>query len=200
MKISHYSVFIKILRLYRKFASRVRFFKAKLCLTTQVVYTSKPKCMQKVRFIGEGKVVLGKCVQLGVVPSPYKSTSEIYIEARFKGAEVEIGNRVCINNGASIIADKSRISIGEDTLIGPNFTCFDSNFHNILPSKRSGRDYNCKHVEIGNNVFIGANVTILRGTTIGDDSVIGAGCVVSGIIPKGSFVSVGEKKIEPLKY
>ncbi|MGF1883296.1 acyltransferase [Vibrio splendidus] len=200
MKRNHYSVFRKVLSLYRKVASRVNFFKAKLCLTTQVVYTSKPKCMQKVRFVGEGKVVLGKCVQLGVVPSPYKSTSEIYIEARFKGAEVEIGNRVCINNGASIIADKSKISIGEDTLIGPNFTCFDSNFHNILPNKRLGSDYNCRRVEIGKNVFIGANVTILRGAIIGDDSVIGAGCVVNGIIPKGSIVSFGGQRIEQIKY
>lgn len=133
--------------------------------------------------------MLGDGCSLGVYPSPNLYHGECYIEARNPEAEVVIGERVFINNNATIIADKSSIQIGDDTLIGPNFMCFDSNFHPLDPNKRLSSDYQSNPVKIGKNVFIGANVMILKGTIIGDDSIIGAGCVVSGIISDGVIVT-----------
>ncbi|WP_310596827.1 hypothetical protein [Aeromonas aquatica] len=52
-----------------------------------------------------------------------------------------IGDRVFINNDTTIIADESQISIADDTLIGPGFTCFDSNFYSLNPDKRVTGDY-----------------------------------------------------------
>lgn len=72
-------------------------------------------------------------------------------------------------------------------MIGPNFICFDSNFHSLRPDKRMSSDYSCKPVIIGRNVFIGANVTILQGMTIGDNSVICAGAVIDQCIPPNIF-------------
>lgn len=128
---------------------------------------------------------------MGVYPSPNLYHGEVYLEARHDSAEINIGQRVYINNNAVIIADKSSITIGDDTLIGPNFTCFDSNFHSLHPEKRLSSDYRCKMVTIGRNVFIGANVTVLQGVTIGDNSVIGAGAIISRDVPVNVIVKAG---------
>lgn len=153
--------------------------------------------VQSLHLQGRGSIILGRDCSLGVYPSPNLYHGECYLEARHPEAKLIIGERVFINNNVAIIADKSQISIGDDTLIGPGFTCFDSNFHSLNPDKRVTGNYKCKPVTIGCNVFIGANVTILQGVTIGDNSVIGAGIVVSRDVPanvicqrvdKGEFV------------
>lgn len=154
-----------------------------------VIYSKPPKVVQSLCCTGKGKIMLGDGVCLGVYPSPGLRYGELYLEARNSEAEIKIGNRVFINNNAVIIADKSKIEIGDDTLIGPNFTCFDSDFHSLHPERRLGSDYSCKEVVIGRNVFIGANVTILKGSIIGHNSVIGAGVVVNGVIPDNVIVS-----------
>lgn len=136
---------------------------------------------------------------LGVYPSPNFYQGECYLDARNPEAELIIGERVFINNNATIIADKSSIQIGDDTLIGPNFTCFDSNFHPLAPNKRLSSDYQSKPVTIGKNVSIGANVTILQGVTVGDNNVVGAGIVLRESIPSNVIVSVsGGLKFIPM--
>ena len=146
--------------------------------------------VQSLSLQGRGKIVLGNACSLGVYPSPNLYHGECYLEARNPESKLVIGNRVFINNNATIIADKSLIHIGDDTLIGPNFTCFDSNFHPLCPTKRLSADYRCKPVRIGRNVFIGANVTILQGVNIGENSVIGAGVVISNDVPANEIVKV----------
>jgi maltose O-acetyltransferase len=149
------------------------------------------KVNQTVRVEGMGVVEFNGNNTLGVYPSPYLHESSIYLEARSSSAKIIIDKNVVFNNNAVIIADKSTVHIGEFTLIGTNFTCFDSNFHSLNPKERlEDGPYTCKPVTIGRNVFIGSNVTILRGATIGDNTVIGAGCIVSGNIPKDSIVSI----------
>lgn len=143
--------------------------------------------VQSLSLQGRGKIVLGDSCSLGVYPSPNLYHGECYIEARNPEAEVIIGERVFINNNATIIADKSSIQIGDDTLIGPNFTCFDSNFHPIQPEKRLSKEYSSKPVSIGSNVFIGANVTVLKGVSIGDNSVISAGSVIENNVPANTI-------------
>lgn len=100
-----------------------------------------------------------------------------------KGAVVEIGDHVGIS--AVTISAFKRITIGSDTLIGGNVLITDSDWHSLDPSERFGDISNIKtaEVRIGRNVFIGTRSVILKGTVIGDNSVIGAGSVVSGTIP-----------------
>lgn len=167
----------------------------RLRLIPNVVCQGNVKVIQSLNLQGRGVIELGKDCVLGVHQSPFLYSGECYIEARNIGAKIIIGNRVSINNNAVIIADKSEIIIGDGTLIGPGFTCFDSNFHPIEPSNRLGNDYSCKPVNIGMNVFIGANVTILQGVTIGDNSVIGAGIVVDKDVPSNTIVKSGRELI-----
>jgi maltose O-acetyltransferase len=153
------------------------------------------RVMQSLNIQGRGKVSIANGCMLGVFPSPDFYRGELYIEARHSTSEVNIGERVYINNNAMIIADKSSINIGNDTLIGPNFICFDSNFHPLSAKNRLSQNYNCKPIYIGNNCFIGANVTVLKGVTIGDNSVIGSGAIIDFDIEANVVVKVEQ----PLK-
>ncbi len=137
---------------------------------------------------GLGKVQLGRC-NLGVWPSPYYLNGYIHIEAREATASIEIKDGVWINNNAVIIAERSSIHIGANTLIGSEFTVYDSDFHDLHPDRRLVGSHICRQVIIGNNVFIGSRVTILKGVTIGNNVVIAAGSVVSTDVPKDMIVA-----------
>jgi acetyltransferase-like isoleucine patch superfamily enzyme len=99
-------------------------------------------------------------------------------------AAIRIGDRVGISGG-SICAAKL-VEIGDDTLLGANVTIADTDFHSLYPALRAD---NCHptirtaEVRIGSRVFLGANSVILKGVSIGNNSVIGAGSVVTKDIP-----------------
>lgn len=143
------------------------------------------KIVQRITAQGRGGIEVGEGTQLGVYPSPGFKRGEFYLEARSASAQIIIGKNVFINNDCTIIADKSVIEIGDYTLIGPNFFCVDSDFHPLDPTQRLTSNYTCQPVKIGKNVFIGARVTILKGVSIGDNSVIAAGSVVAKDVPGG---------------
>lgn len=164
----------------------------KLGLLPNITCQGKVRVVQALNLQGKGNISINDGCVLGVYPSPNLQNGEFYLEARSDDAKINIGKQVYINNNAIIIADKTVITIGENTLIGPNFICFDSNFHSLHPEKRLSSDYRCKPVNIGCNVFIGANVTILQGVTIGDNSVIGAGLVIANDIPANVIVKASQ--------
>ena len=103
---------------------------------------------------------------------------------------IHLGNGVYCNQGVTFLDDND-IFIGDGVLIGPN-TVISTAGHTISTKYRDapkGIVHNfALPVTIGNNVWIGANVTILPGVTVGDNSVIGAGSVVSKDIPANSVV------------
>lgn len=115
-----------------------------------------------------------------------------------ENAKVSIGDRVYFNEGM-MISSKSSISIGSGCQFGPNVKIFDNNhcfdkLHGVLTSHSSSE------IQIGKNCWIAANVTILKGANIGNNCVIGAGCVVKGVIPSASIVSQKQKlKIVPIE-
>ena len=123
------------------------------------------------------------------------------ITTNAKDAVVEIGDHVGIS--AATISAFQKISIGDYTLIGGNVLITDSDWHAVDPAERMADSPNVKtaEIKIGKNVFIGTRAVILKGTVIGDHSVIGAGSVVSGVIPP-NVIACGNpcvvvKKIEP---
>lgn len=118
------------------------------------------------------------------------------IVSRTKEAKVSIGNNVGIS-GATIYARKG-ISIGDNTLIGGNVKIFDNDFHPIEVEARNIDDKNAirtREVVIGNDCFIGCNALILKGTKIGDGSVVGAGSVVCGEFPGGVVIAGNPAKV-----
>lgn len=104
------------------------------------------------------------------------------------GARLTIGDGVYFNEGA-MLSCKERLTIGSGCRFGPNVKVFD-NDHKYDAVQGVTADHVTAPVEIGNNCWFGSNVVILRGSTIGDNCVIGAGCVVKGNIPDGSLVTM----------
>ena len=102
-----------------------------------------------------------------------------------QNGHIVLGNRVRISN--TTLFSQNSISIGDDTFIGGGTQVFDTDFHSIYSKFRinGNTDIITAPVEIGQRVFIGADVIILKGVRIGDDSVLGAGSVVTSNIPSG---------------
>ncbi len=108
-----------------------------------------------------------------------------YIEppfhANFGGHHVHLGNYVYANFNLTCV-DDTHIYIGDNTMIGPNVTLATAG-HPILPRLREkGYQFNLP-IHIGKNCWLGAGVIVLPGVNIGDNSVIGAGSIVTKDIP-----------------
>lgn len=97
-------------------------------------------------------------------------------------AELVIGNNCGLSS--TIIGAAEKIVIGNDVLIGANSFITDYDWHNIDPGKRNEKVCDSNPVYIGENVWIGRNCCILKGVTIGSNSVIGAQSVVTKTIPE----------------
>ena len=103
------------------------------------------------------------------------------------GASLAIGKNVFINHGC-IIVSRERVVIGDDVQFGPNVMIYDHDHDYRAAGGVRSMKFRTSPIIIGNNVWIGASVVILRGTTIGDNSVIGAGCVIKGNYGDNSVV------------
>jgi acetyltransferase-like isoleucine patch superfamily enzyme len=105
-----------------------------------------------------------------------------------ENAEILFGN----NSGASglKIHARSKIIIGNNVLIGSNCTILDNDAHHADPTKREMGIIPSRPIIIEDNVFIGLQCVILKGVTIGKNSVIGANSVVFNNIPENS-IAVG---------
>jgi len=110
------------------------------------------------------------------------------LHANWAGKHVRLGNYVYANFGLTLV-DDTQITIGERTKLGPNVVIATAG-HPILPELRQkGLQYNLP-VHIGKNCWLGSGVLVMPGVTIGDNTVIGAGSVVTKDIP-ANVVAVG---------
>lgn len=100
---------------------------------------------------------------------------------------VFVGDDVSFNRNCMVICHKS-IHIGNGCIFGPNVLIYDHDHRFDNEGIKPG--YRVSDVVVENGCWIGAGVTILRGTHIGEKSVIGAGCIVSGEIPPHSLVTM----------
>ena len=110
------------------------------------------------------------------------------LHSNFGGHHVHLGKNVYANFNLTLV-DDTHIHIGDCTMIGPNVTIATAS-HPVLPELREkGYQYNVP-VHIGRNCWLGAGVIVLPGVTIGDNTVIGAGSIVTKDIP-ANVVAVG---------
>lgn len=110
------------------------------------------------------------------------------LHSNFGGRHCHFGKYVYANFNLTMV-DDTDIYVGDNTMLAPNVVLATA-AHPILPQLRSqGYQYNLP-VKIGKNCWLGAGVIVLPGVTIGDNSVIGAGSVVTKDIP-ANVVAVG---------
>lgn len=116
---------------------------------------------------------------------------EILIEAPFfcdYGYNISVGKNFYSNHNL-VILDGAKVEFGDNVFIAPNCGFYTAG-HPIEASERNkGLEY-AKPIKVGNDVWIGGNVCVMPGVTIGDNCVIGAGSVVVKDIPANS-VAVG---------
>ena len=104
-----------------------------------------------------------------------------------KGGTCKIGDNSSINSNNLIVCHE-RIVIGDNCQFSPNVQIYDHDHDFRDPRGISAMQYKTAPIKIGSNVWIGANTVILRGTEIGDNSVIGAGSVLKGVFPANSVI------------
>ncbi|WP_026536003.1 DapH/DapD/GlmU-related protein [Arthrobacter sp. H14] len=100
------------------------------------------------------------------------------------GKNIVLGERIFINSGCKF-QDQGGVVIGDDCLIGHNTVMATLN-HDLMPSRRA--DMHPAPIVVGRNVWIGSNVTVLPGVTIGDNAVVAAASVVTKDVPENTIV------------
>lgn len=143
---------------------------------------------------GKGKIYFGNNVQIGVVSSPDFYSHYTYLEAREEWSEIIIGDNVAINNAFSI-GCSSKVTIENDVLIGVNCSIIDNDGHDLAIKKRNAGMPKSAPVHIQQNVFLGSNVSILKGVTIGKNTIIGNGSVVTKNIPENVIAAGNPAKV-----
>ncbi len=128
------------------------------------------------------------CRLFGSCGKNIRVNQPVYVDYGFN---IFIGDNSLINMNCTLL-DTGRITIGENTLIGPDVKIYTA-VHPIGINERVYTDGDKKavrtktaEVTIGNNVWIGGGAVVLPGVTIGDNAVIGAGSVVTRSIPENA--------------
>ena len=103
------------------------------------------------------------------------------LHANFGGKHVHFGKNVYANYNLTMV-DDSYIYVGDNTMIGPNVTIATAG-HPIDPALRDVQAQFNMEVHIGRNVWLGGGCVLLPGVSIGDNTVIGAGSIVTKDIP-----------------
>jgi len=118
---------------------------------------------------------------------------EVFIEYGFHmdyGDHITIGNRTFINCNCTILdaprAAQKQVHIGEDCFLGPNVQLLVVS-HDVNPIERLAKHNYADDIIIEDNVWLGGGVIVLAGVTIGKNSVVGAGSVVTKNVEANSF-------------
>lgn len=120
-----------------------------------------------------------------------KLGENVWIEPDFRcefGKNITIEDHLYINFGC-VILDCAEVTIGAHALLGPNIGLYAVN-HAADAEERISGGCSGKPIRIGKNVWLGGNVKVLAGVTIGDNAIIGAGSIVTKDIPP-DVIAVG---------
>ena len=137
------------------------------------------------------KVLYGKRFCVGKKTSFRKGFSVV-----IDGGKIKIGDN-CFFNHYCTLASMESITIGDGTIFGENVKVYDHNHYYAnynSPIKEQG--YNLSAIKIGSHCWIANNVVILKGVTIGDNSVVGAGCIIHKDVPANTVVFCNQQLVE----
>jgi len=143
------------------------------------------------------KFIFGNKLKVGR-GTTFRRFFNIYLE---KNAEINIGENCFFNHGCSVNA-LEKVEIGNACIFGENVKIYDHN-HRFSDSARDikKQGFRTSPIRIGNHCWLGSNVVVLKGAHIGDNCVIGAGCIIDTIIPDNTIVKVKQEHIcETLKH
>lgn len=142
------------------------------------------KFNHKVTFQGKGKLIINDNVVFGYNMAG-SNDQGIILQVRFLQSQIIIGENAQIMNGCEMFST-STINIGKDVLLGAGVKIMDSDFHELNPNKRlnSGPSF---PIIIHNNCWVGIDSLLLKGTEIGENSVVAAKSVVNSNLEANSL-------------
>lgn len=139
--------------------------------------------LKKIALRSRGVIIYHHSIASNVV---FNGTAKIEPYCRLSGSPlITIGNNFYMNAGCHLLGE---ITIGNDVMIGPKTVIWGRD-HGIQKNELIRKQkHSTAPIVIGNDVWIAANVTILKGVTIGNGAVIGAGTVVVKDVPEFAIV------------
>ena len=153
------------------------------------------KLGQKIRFLGRPIITVARGSQLilhdqtmlcsGKRSNPLGCFQPCVLRTVAHGAELILESGVGLSAG--VICAARSVRVGQNTIMGAGAMIIDSDFHTLGPEGKWVNDFagTARPIVIGRSVFVGARALILKGVTIGDRAVIGAGSVVTRDVPSG---------------
>lgn len=143
------------------------------------------------------KIIYGSHISFGK-GTTFRRGFNVYKEGK---SEIKIGNKCFFNNFCSINA-LEKIEIGDGCIFGEGIKIYDHN-HRFADNSKDIKEqgFSSEPVKIGNHCWFGSNVIVLKGCTIGDNCVIGAGSIVSESIPSDTIVSMNrDMNLVPINH
>ncbi len=135
---------------------------------------------------GKGELHLGEEINLS------GKSSFFFMRVAGVEPEIRIGDETFVGHACTFSAGK-RIEVGNNCLIATMVRIHDNDGHPLDPERRRRHEGiladECADVVIGDNVWVGAGSTILKGVTIGDNAVIGTGAIVTSDVPANTVVA-----------
>ncbi len=170
-----------------------KYIKAMFCITLSRIKCTILKLENGKRFKASYPAIMSALTEVTV-----EGKSELHIGKKLKmhngakicvrkGGKLERGRNFGMSNGCVVTAYE-HVKIGDNVMLGPNVLIYDQDHDYRVPGGVSAMKFKTAPITIGNNVWIGANTIILRGTTIGDNCVIGGGSMIKGMYPANAVV------------
>lgn len=170
----------KILSPIYLYANNVEFISPISCFGLPIIAINKGGVFR----IGKNFVMVNNAIS-NLIGRPQKCS--FYVG---ENAVLEIGDNVGMSATSIVCAEK--VSIGNNVRLGGNTVIYDTDFHSLnreerVKEKEDKSNIKNAAVVIEDGVFIGAHTTILKGVTIGEDSIVGACSVVTKSIPRNEI-------------
>ena len=191
----------------KKIIKKILSFKNYILLILNKVTIGKSDHIVGKLFIrNKGTFIIGNncCFRSGIRENPVGIHHNLIFDIK-PNAILKIGNNVGISN--AIIVSSKKIIIEDDVMIGGSVQIYDSNHHSLNYNKRISNyddDIKTNPIILKKGCFIGVNSIILKGVTIGEKSIVGAGSVVTKSIPDNEIWAGNPakfiKKIEGVDY
>ena len=150
-----------------------------------------------------GRLVLGDDIKIysATRANPLGCFQPCVLRALLPGSQLVLGRGVGLSG--TVICSATSIEVGEGTIFGSGAMAIDNDFHSAVGDWEWTDDpklcaANARPIKMGRGIFVGARAIILKGVTIGDRAVIGAGAVVTKDVPARHLAVGNPAKISPL--
>jgi len=178
-----------ILKLFTRTVHRILTIMGRVWLSLLGIQLGKGlriSCLPKVSLGKKAKIQIGDGVKLNCsLKNPICNNSKVVLAAIGVGAKINVGNNTGIS--CSVLYAERAIYIGNNVNIGADCAIYDTDFHPLDYLKRRNHiieSIAAKPVEIQDDVWLGAKVTVLKGVKIGRGAIVASGSVVTKDIPE----------------